>query len=55
MFLRLTRSRIRVVIAFTGYMGFGVHLIIELLRHDRLDDFLCYVELASPTYLGVRN
>ena len=33
-------------------MGFGVRLIINLLPHDRLRDFLFYVELAFPGYLG---
>ena len=40
MFQRLTGSRVRVEIAFTGYMDFGVHLIINLHPHDRLRDFL---------------
>ena len=33
-------------------MGFGVHLIINLLSPDRLRDFLFYEKLASPGYLG---
>ena len=53
MFQRLTRYRIRVKLAYPGYTAFGVHLIVKLLPHDRLDDFVCCVELASPTYLGL--
>ena len=39
-------------LASPSYMGFGVHLIINLLPHDRLRDFVFYVELAFPGYLG---
>ena len=53
MYQRLTHSPIRVEIAFTGYMGFVVDLIINLLPHDRLRDFLFYVELAFLAYLGL--
>ena len=53
MYQRLTRSRIHVKLAYPGYLDFGVHLIVKLLPHDRLDVFLCYVELATPTYLGL--
>ena len=52
MYTRLTYSRICVELASPGYMGFGVHIIINLLPHDRLRDFLFYVELAFPGYLG---
>ena len=48
---RLTRSRIRVELAYPGYIGFGIHLIIKLLVHARLNDFPFYVELAFPAYL----
>ena len=36
-------------------MGFRIHLIINLIPHDRLRDFLFYVELAFPGYLGFVN
>ena len=52
MYTRVTRSRIRVELASTAYMGFGVHLIIHLIPHDCLRDFLFYVELSFPGYLG---
>ena len=52
MYTRLTCSRICVELTSPGYMGFGVHLIINLIHHDRLRDFLFYVELAFPGYLG---
>ena len=52
MYTRLTRSRICVELASPGYMGFGVHLIINLLSPVRLRDFLFYEELASLGYLG---
>ena len=52
MYTRLTRSRICVELVYPGYMGFGVHLIINLLSPDRLRDFLLYEELASLGYLG---
>ena len=51
-YTRLTCSRICVELASPGYMGFGFHLIINLIPHDHLCDFLFYVELAFPGYLG---
>ena len=38
-----------------GYMGFGVHWIINLLSPDRLHDFLFHEELASLGYLGFED
>ena len=52
MYTRLTRSRIRVKLTSPGYMGFGIHLVINLLCHDRLHDFLFYEELAPLGCLG---
>ena len=52
MYTRRTCSRICVELVSLGYMGFGVHLIINLIPHDRRRDFLFYVELAFPGYLG---
>ena len=51
MYTRLTCSRICVELASSGYMGFGVHLMINMISHDRQRDFLFYVELAFPGYL----
>ena len=48
MYKRLTRSRIRVELAYPGYLGFAYYLIINLLPHDSLRDFLFYVESHSP-------
>ena len=52
MYTRLTCSRICVELAFPGYIDFGFHLIINLLPHDRLRDFLFYFKLALSGYLG---
>ena len=52
MYIRLTCSRRGVDLVSPGYIGFGFHLIINLLPDDRLRDFLFYVELAFPCYLG---
>ena len=53
MYTRLTRSRVHVELAYPGYMGFGVHLIINILPHDRLRDFVFNVDLAFLAFLGL--